>query len=58
MSAMDRSVAATTCTRPRPGPMYWDWRCLNCDQEIRLHPPLWRRLLARVQNGSDREVGQ
>lgn len=35
--------------------MHWDWRCLNCDQAIRMHPPLWRRLLTRVQSGSNRD---
>lgn len=31
----------------RPGPMYWDWKCLTCDELVRLHAPFivrwWRR---------------
>lgn len=27
----------TPCDKPRPGPLYWDWRCLNCDQPITAH---------------------
>jgi hypothetical protein len=23
------------CRFPRPGPLYWDWRCMKCDGEIR-----------------------
>ncbi len=26
---------------PQPGPGYWDWRCLTCDQPINTHPLRW-----------------
>ena len=41
------------CVRPRRGPLYWDWRCLNCDRPISAHRSWWRRLLSRGLGGSD-----
>jgi hypothetical protein len=35
----------------RPGPGYWDWRCLRCGgplQDRALHPRWWRRRAARL----------
>jgi hypothetical protein len=28
---------------PRPGPQYWDWRCLVCSQRVDDHAGLWAR---------------
>ena len=30
--------------------MYWDWRCLNCDQPISAHDPWWQRVLRRIED--------
>ena len=38
-----------TCNTPRTGPLYWDWRCLNCDQAIKDHPRLSQRLMSAVR---------
>ena len=35
---------------PVPGPQYWDWRCLRCDQPVNAHPGLLRRLIHRWRN--------
>jgi hypothetical protein len=35
------------CRRPRRGPLYWDWRCLNCAADIAAHPSRWRRIFRR-----------
>lgn len=32
---------------PRPGPLYWDFRCLVCGENVADHPSWWRRLLHR-----------
>lgn len=31
--------------RPRPGPLYWDWRCLDCSARVDEHAPWWRLVL-------------
>jgi len=36
--------------RPAPGPDYWAWRCLICDQPVSEHPGLLRRLWSRLTN--------
>jgi hypothetical protein len=37
-----------TWHRPKPGPGYWDWRCLVCSQRVDQHPPWWVRLRRRM----------
>ncbi len=32
----------------RPGPMYWDYRCLICGETVDGHTPWWRLLLRRI----------
>lgn len=32
---------------PQPGPGYWDFRCMVCDQPVADHPSWWRRVRAR-----------
>lgn len=44
----DRDCA---CVRPKPGPMYWCWRCLKCDGEI--HGPVARWRLRRAKRKAD-----
>lgn len=39
--------------RPRPGPGYWDWRCLTCSEDVALHGSWlerwrWRREQRRL----------
>lgn len=34
---------------PKPGPGYWDWRCLVCDAAVDAHPSWWRRALRRLR---------
>lgn len=34
--------------RPRPGPFYWEWRCLVCGDAVRDHPSWWQRLRRRL----------
>jgi len=45
----------TPCRKPRPGPLYWEWRCLNCGHAIGAHEGLrrrlWRKLAEVVGNG-------
>jgi hypothetical protein len=40
----------------RPGPMYWDFKCLICDGLVRDHPGLirivFRRIDALIQKGN------
>ena len=38
-----------TIHRPRPGPQYWDWRCLLCGEPVAHHPNLRHRTLARLR---------
>lgn len=26
----------------RPGPLYWDWRCLECDKDVANHTKWWQ----------------
>lgn len=32
---------------PKPGPLYWDWRCLRCSEPVADHPSWWARLRRR-----------
>ena len=34
---------------PRPGPGYWDWRCLRCDEPVDMHPSWLARLVRRLR---------
>lgn len=31
----------------RPGPGYWDWRCLVCSEPVDEHASWWQRLRLR-----------
>lgn len=36
--------------RFRPGPEYWDWRCLTCSESCKKHVSAWKRFLWRRLN--------
>lgn len=29
--------------KPRPGPQYWNWRCLVCSEPVNQHAGFWAR---------------
>jgi len=33
---------------PRPGPQYWDFKCLECDEPVSAHAPLWLRIARKI----------
>jgi hypothetical protein len=35
--------------KPRPGPLYWDWRCLECGEPVKDHEPWWQRWIRRCK---------
>jgi len=37
--------------KPIPGPMYWDFKCLQCDGLVKDHAPWWRRAIAKWKDG-------
>lgn len=38
-----------TWHRAVPGPLYWDYRCLRCGENVDAHPKWWRRLYAALK---------
>jgi hypothetical protein len=34
----------------RPGPMYWDFRCLTCGDTVSAHAPWWFRAWRRLRH--------
>lgn len=45
---MNEHVTEITNHLARPGPCYWDWRCLTCDQACADHIGLVRYLIRKV----------
>jgi hypothetical protein len=41
-------LMSVPCSSPRPGPLYWDWRCLICSFAISEHDSLTTRLAQRL----------
>lgn len=39
----------------RPGPLYWDFKCLRCDGAWYEHPGLLRFLWRRLRNFYDKD---
>ena len=33
---------------PKPGPLYWDWRCLVCGEPVADHAPWWKRIFSKL----------
>ncbi len=37
----------------RPGPMYWDFRCLICGKDVRTHTRWWKLLWRWISKEAD-----
>ena len=41
--------AAAESHRAKPGPMYWDFKCLVCDGLVSDHPTFWGKVLLKLR---------